>query len=245
MKAKEMSLGRSGHPSPTRLLLAEDDLNLGDVIRDLLEIKGYGVVLCRDGESSLDAFLKGTFDLCLIDIMLPKMDGFALARAIRKADRRVPLIFLTAKGMKEDRIEGFKAGGDDYITKPFHTEELLLRIEAVLRRTRDFAGEKPGEEEAVAAIGSCAFDYANRTLEIKGEKRSLTQKESDLLRLLARHRNEILERDAAMRVIWGNEGYFVARSMDVYISKLRKYLAGDPRVEIQNVHGRGFKLIVR
>ncbi len=244
MKGKKAAAGRAAGPAQIRLLLAEDDLNLGDVIRDLLEIKGYGVVLCRDGESSLDAFLKGAFDLCLIDIMLPKMDGFALARAIRKADRRVPLIFLTAKGMKEDRIEGFKAGGDDYITKPFHTEELLLRIEAVLRRTRDFAGDQP-REEAVASIGSYAFDYANRTLEIKGEKRSLTQKESDLLRLLARHRNEILERDAAMRVIWGNEGYFVARSMDVYISKLRKYLAGDPRVEIQNVHGRGFKLIVR
>ena len=244
MKGKDAVSGRSGAPSPTLILLAEDDLNLGEVIRDLLEIKGYGVALCRDGESSLTAFLKGTFDLCLIDIMLPRMDGFALARAIRKVNRRVPLIFLTAKSMKEDRVEGFKAGGDDYITKPFHTEELLLRIEAVLRRTRGVAG-RGAEEEAVLSIGDSRFDPGSRTLELRGDKRALTQKESDLLLLFAKHRNEVLERDTAMRAVWGAEGYFVARSMDVYISKLRKLLAGDPRVEIQNVHGRGFKLVVR
>jgi DNA-binding response OmpR family regulator len=243
MKGQRTALDPAAGSGPVRVLLVEDDLNLGEVIRDLLEIKGYRVVLTRDGESSLTAFLKGAFDLCLIDVMLPKMDGFDLARAIRKADRDVPLIFLTAKSMKEDKVEGFKAGGDDYVTKPFHTEELLLRIEAVLRRSRGEAGG--GGDDAVLSIGGFLFDPQARTLERRGDKRSLTQKESDLLLLFARHRNEVLERDTAMRAIWGAEGYFVSRSMDVYISKLRKLLAGDPGVEIRNVHGRGFKLVVR
>lgn len=243
MRGKKPAPGAAPGPVPVRILLVEDDVNLGEVIRDLLEMKGFRVVLRRDGESSLTAFLKGAFDLCLIDVMLPKMDGFALARAIRKTDAKVPLIFLTAKALKEDRIEGFKAGGDDYVTKPFHTEELLLRIEAVLRRTRGQAG--PGEDEAVLAIGGFRFDPAARTLELGGAKKALTQKEADLLLLFARHRNEVLERDTAMRAIWGAEGYFVSRSMDVYISKLRKLLAADPGVEIRNVHGRGFKLVVR
>lgn len=227
----------------SRILLVEDDLNLGEVIRDLLEMKGYDIVLCRDGETALRSFAKGSFDLCLIDVMLPKLDGFALARSIRTINRRVPLIFLTAKAMKEDRIEGFKSGGDDYITKPFDTEELLLRIEAVLRRTRDAAGGEAGEE--AVSIGGSTFDPRTRTLELRGEKRPLTQKESDLLVLFARHQNEVLERDTIMRVIWGTEGYLVSRSMDVYISRLRKLLAGDSRVELQNIHGRGFKLVVR
>lgn len=243
MNIKKPAPGTAAGSVPVRVLLVEDDLNLGEVIRDLLEMRGFRVVLGRDGESSLTAFLKGTFDLCLIDVMLPKMDGFALARAIRKTDAKVPLIFLTAKALKEDRIEGFKAGGDDYVTKPFHTEELLLRIEAVLRRTRGPAGT--GEEESVLAIGAFRFDPGARTLERGGTKQSLTQKEADLLLLFARHRNEVLERDTAMRAIWGAEGYFVSRSMDVYVSKLRKLLAADPGVEIRNVHGRGFKLVVR
>lgn len=243
MKGQKAAPGPAASPGPVCVLLVEDDLNLGEVIRDLLEIKGYRVVLTRDGESSLTTFLKGAFHLCLIDVMLPRMDGFALARAIRKSDREVPIIFLTAKAMKEDRVEGFKAGGDDYVTKPFHTEELLLRIEAVLRRSRGEASA--GGDDAVLSIGAFRFDPGSRTLELRGSKRSLTQKESDLLELFARHRNEVLERDTAMRVIWGAEGYFVSRSMDVYISKLRKLLSADPRVEIQNIHGRGFKLLVR
>jgi len=226
-----------------RILLVEDDLNLGEVIRDLLEMKGFEVVLFRDGETAARRFPKEPFDLGLIDVMLPVMDGFELARAIRKIDRRIPLIFLTAKAMKEDKIEGFKAGGDDYIVKPFHTEELILRIEAVLRRTRGFSKNEP--DAPAVSLGDYRFDPATRTLEFRGHPRILTQKESDLLQLLARHRNEIMERDAAMQAIWGMEGYFVSRSMDVYISKLRKHLAGDSRIEIQNIHGRGFKLIVR
>jgi len=228
-------------PSRTRILLVEDDPNLGEVIRDLLEIKGYAVVLSRDGEDALRTFSQGLFDLVLIDIMLPKMDGFALARAVRKVNRRIPLIFLTAKTMKDDRIEGFKAGGDDYVTKPFHSEELLLRIEAVLRRTRDSSGGGPNDP--VFTLGAYKFDPETRTLEGEGKTMILTQKESDLLQLLARHRGEVLDRDEAMRAVWGAEGYFVARSMDVYVSKLRKHLSGDPGVEIQNVHGRGFKLV--
>ena len=242
MMEKQKASVPSRDPSRSRILLVEDDRNLGDVLRDLLEIKGYAVTLSRDGEEALLAYGKEPFDLGLIDVMLPKMDGFALAKAIRKGNRRVPLIFLTAKAMKEDRIEGFKIGGDDYITKPFDTEELLLRIEAVLRRSRDAAGGGPNDP--VFAIGGYRFDPENRTLEFKGKKALLTQKESDLLQLFARHRDEILERDAVLNAIWGREGYFAARSMDVYISKLRKVLAGDPRIEIRNIHGRGFKLVV-
>jgi DNA-binding response OmpR family regulator len=243
MTARTPGVGRSRRASRVRILLAEDDLNLGEVIKDLLEIKGYDVVLCRDGAASFQAWRKGTFDLCLIDVMLPKMDGFALARAIREANRRIPLIFLTAKALKEDRVEGFKVGGDDYITKPFHTEELLLRIEAVLRRT-GLVSEN-GAGEAVVAIGRYTLDPQTRTLEFGKDKRTLTQKESDLLHLLAGHINRVLERGAALRVVWGAEGHFVARSMDVYISRLRKHLAADPRVEIQTVYGRGFRLVVR
>jgi len=243
MTAKRKSSVPLRDPARIRILLVEDDLNLGEVIRDLLEIKGYDVVLGRDGEAALQVFFKELFDLCLIDVMLPKMDGFALARAIRKVNRRVPLIFLTAKTMKEDRVEGFKVGGDDYITKPFHTEELLLRIEAVLRRTRD--SSSGGPNDPTFSIGEYRFDPGSRRLEFKGKRFTLTQKETDLLQLFARHRDEILERDTAMRAIWGAEGYFIARSMDVYISKLRKLLAGDSRIEIQNIHGRGFKLVVR
>jgi DNA-binding response OmpR family regulator len=230
-------------PSRSRILLVEDDRNLGDVIRDLLEMKGYDVVLARDGEEGLAIFSTETLDLCLIDIMLPRMDGLSLARAVRKAAPRLPLIFLTAKSLREDRIEGFRAGCDDYVTKPFDTEELLLRIEAVLRRARAAAGGGPSDP--VFAIGAFRFDAESRRLELKGKARLLTQKEADLLQMFARHRGEILERDAAMAAIWGRQGYFVSRSMDVYISRLRKYLAGDPRVEIRNIHGRGFKLVVR
>jgi two-component system, OmpR family, response regulator len=243
MTGKKTAPERSRAAFKTRILLVEDDANLGEVIKDLLEIKGHEVDLCRDGEAALRAFRTGSFDLCLIDIMLPKMDGFALARAVRETDRRVPLIFLTAKAMKEDRIEGFRIGGDDYVTKPFHTEELLLRIEAVLRRTRSPSGS--GEDEPVMSIGNYVFDPKTRTLELKGSRRNLTQKEADLLRVLAGNMNDVLDRDKVLRAVWGSEGYFVARSMDVYISKLRKHLADDPRVEIQNVHGRGFRLIVR
>jgi two-component system OmpR family response regulator len=243
MKTKSAGSAPPRRPTRGRILLVEDDVNLGEIIRDLLELKGFDLVLHRDGESAARAFLKEPFDLGLIDVMLPVMDGFELARTIRKVDSGIPLIFLTAKAMKEDRIEGFKAGGDDYIVKPFHTEELLLRIEAVLRRTRGLAEEPP--DEPVLSLGDFRFDPAKRALELRGEHRTLTQKESDLLQLLARHRNKVLERDMAMRVVWGGEGYFIARSMDVYISKLRKHLAGDPRIEILNVHGRGFKLVVR
>jgi two-component system OmpR family response regulator len=243
MKGNTAAAASSPRPSRGRILLVEDDLNLGEVIRDLLEIKGFDVVLLREGETAAREFSKGSFDLCLIDVMLPVMDGFALARSIRKAGSRVPLIFLTAKAMKEDRVEGFKAGGDDYIVKPFHTEELLLRIEAVLRRTRGFSENEP--DEAAVSLGDYRFDPATRRLELRGDRRTLTQKESDLLRLLARYQNRVLERETAMRAVWGTEGYFVARSMDVYISKLRKHLAGDPRLEIRNVHGRGYKLVIR
>lgn len=234
---------RPVEPGRIRILLVEDDPNLGEVVRDLLEIKGYEAELVRDGETAWRTFGREPFNLCLIDVMLPGMDGFALARAIRETDRHIPLIFLTAKAMKEDRVEGFKTGGDDYITKPFHTEELILRIEAVLRRT--MGRPESGMDDPVFTIGEYRFDPGRRTLEFQGQACRLSQKESDLLQLFARHPGRILDRGMAMRAVWGGEGYFIARSMDVYVSKLRKRLAGDPRIEIRNIHGRGFKLVVR
>ncbi|MBN1165235.1 MAG: response regulator transcription factor [Candidatus Krumholzibacteriota bacterium] len=233
----------------TRILLAEDDLNLGFVLQESLEREGYEVIRCADGIEAHQAFLEGHFDLCLLDVMMPRRDGFTLAREIRKTDRDTPLIFLTAKSLKDDRIEGFKAGGDDYLAKPFSMEELLLRVQAVLRRTGRHPGGRP--DKRTFEIGEYTFDYDRRSLTLsggarmKGSTRKLTDKENDLLLLLCLHLNETLDREAALGRIWGKQGYFTSRSMDVYISKLRKYLSGDARIEIVNVRGRGFRLVLR
>lgn len=221
-----------------KVFLVEDDESLAFVIQDNLEQQGFIVAGFPDGESALRAFYNSEFDLCILDVMLPKMDGFALAREIRKANKKVPIIFLTARAMKEDKIEGFKLGADDYITKPFSIEELELRIEVLLKRVY---GEQH-EEGQVYSIGSFTFDYRNLVLIKDGEKQSLTQKEGKLLRLLAIHPNEVLTREKALEVVWGEADYFSGRSMDVYISKLRKYLKADPSVSIENIHGVGFKL---
>jgi DNA-binding response OmpR family regulator len=228
---------------PARILLVEDDPNLGYVLQENLELKGYDVTRCADGEEGLEIYLKERFDLCLIDVMLPKKDGFTLAKDIRKTGQEVPIIFLTAKSLKEDRIEGFKVGGDDYVVKPFSMEELGLRIRAVLKRSTKSAPEI-GEVENFS-IGQYVFDYKRQTLGIGEKAVKLTSKESELLRLLCLHRNEVMEREVALRLIWGEDNYFNARSMDVFITKLRKYLGEDSSIEIKNVHGQGFRLLVK
>ncbi len=225
------------------ILLAEDDRNLGNLLREYLEAKGYETKLATNGKEAFNFFDKNKFDLCLLDVMMPIKDGFTLAREIRAADKNIPIVFLTAKSMKEDTIEGFAAGADDYITKPFSMEELLLRITAILRRVKNQTLKQSEQNEF--KIGKFKFNFSEQTLEMKGkEKINLTTKEADLLKLLCLNSNDVLDRNFALRTVWQNDSYFSARSMDVYISKLRKYLSEDAKVEILNIHGRGFKLII-
>lgn len=223
------------------ILLAEDDRNLGALLREYLEAKGYTTRLATNGKEAYELFNKEKFDLCLLDVMMPVKDGFALAREIRSADKNIPIVFLTAKSMKEDAIEGFTAGADDYITKPFSMEELLLRITAILRRVKNQTLMQ--SEQTEFQIGKYRFNYRDRILEINEKKINLTTKEADLLKLLCLNSNDVLDRHFALRTVWQNDSYFSARSMDVYIAKLRKHLKDDPKVEILNIHGRGFKLI--
>ena len=226
----------------TKIIVIEDDPNLGYILQESLELQGFEAVRCEDGEAGHSAFLNEKFDLCLIDVMLPKKDGFTLAREIREIDQNIPIIFLTAKSLKEDRIEGFKIGGDDYITKPFSIEELILRIQAVLKRSKN--SHSANHEQKKFVIGSYVFDYDRQVLSYQQKQQKLTHKESELLRLLCLNLNQILDREIALKQIWGDDSFFTGRSMDVYITKLRKYLSDDDRIEIMNVHGKGFKLIV-
>ncbi len=229
-------------PARHKVLLLEDDANLGLVLQEHLQMHGFDVSLCVDGEEGMEAFSKDRYDLCLVDIMMPRKDGFEFAREVRRRDQHTPLIFLTAKSLKEDRIEGFKIGCDDYVTKPFSVEELLLRIRAVLRRS---GGESLDQISRVEfKIGEFVFDSNRRLLSRAGKEQKLTIRESDLLRLLCLKLNRTLERQDALREIWGDDSYFSSRSMDVFVSKLRKYLKADKRVEIVAVHGRGFRLVV-
>ena len=223
-----------------RILLAEDDANLGSLLRNYLQAKEYETTLFVNGRAALERFSSGMFDLCILDIMMPEMDGLALAKAVRNADPAIPVIFLTAKNQEEDIIEGFKTGADDYITKPFSMEELLYRIEAIFRRT---SGPVETKSEELHQIGAYTFDSKGQHLIFKDQQISLTTKESELLLLLYRHRNEILERNYALKSIWIDDNYFNARSMDVYITRLRKYLKKDPEVKILNIHGKGYRLI--
>jgi DNA-binding response OmpR family regulator len=226
----------------SRVLLLEDDPNLGLLVQEHLQMNDYDVTLCVNGEEGNAALARGAYDLCLVDVMMPKKDGFTFARELREHDEHMPLIFLTAKSLKEDRIEGFRIGCDDYITKPFSVEELLLRIQAVLKRSR--GPSLRAETPTVFEIGEYSFD-SNRQLLMRGDKQQkLTPRETDLLRLLCLNMNEILPRDEALKKIWGDENYFHGRSMDVFISRLRKYFKDDDRVEIMGVHGKGFRLIV-
>lgn len=224
----------------TKILLAEDDINLGTLLRSYLSAKNYETELFVNGNLALNAFFSQAFSLCILDIMMPEMDGITLAREIRQTNPDMPIIFLTAKNQKEDIIEGFKSGADDYITKPFAMEELLYRIEAILRRTASSGATKKDDSYT---IGEYSFDPLKQMLVHKDQTLKLTTKESELLELLCRHGNEILERNFALKTIWIDDNYFNARSMDVYITRLRKYLMKDPSVKILNVHGRGYKLI--
>lgn len=224
------------------ILLVEDDPNLGTILQESLELQDFSVTLCEDGEAGLASFVKNNFDLCLVDVMLPKKDGFTLAQDIRTKDRDIPILFLTAKSMKEDRIHGFKIGADDYITKPFSMEELILRIQAVLKRVDKTI---TADERLEFLIGDFTYNSEDQILHHSKESQKLTFKEAELLRLLARQMNHLLPRETALQLIWGEDTFFNARSMDVYVSKLRKYLRHDPNVEIQNIHGQGFKLIVK
>lgn len=222
-----------------KILLCEDDENLGMLLREYLQAKGYDTELCVDGEAGYKAFLKDKYDLCVFDVMMPKKDGFSLAKDIRLSNQDVPIIFLTAKTLKEDIFEGFKIGADDYLTKPFSMEELTFRIEAILRRVRG----KKNRDRTFYKIGSFTFDTQKQLLTRGDTATKLTTKESELLNLLCAHANEILQRDFALKTIWIDDNYFNARSMDVYITKLRKHLKGDENVEIINIHGKGYKLI--
>jgi len=225
---------------PFSILLIEDDPNLGFILQEHLELHDYVVTRCADGEAGLQSFLQRPCDLCLIDVMLPKKDGFTLARDLRKISPAVPIIFLTAKSLKEDRLTGFKIGGDDYLTKPFSMEELVLRMQAVLRRSSMQPHAAPPRE--TFQIGRFVFDFDQQTLQLGEHTQKLTAKEAELLRLLCLHRNNTLARETALKAIWGEDNYFNARSMDVFVSKLRKYLRQDDSLEIRNVHGRGFQL---
>jgi DNA-binding response OmpR family regulator len=229
--------------SNAKVLLCEDDENFGDVLRSYLEMNDFDVQLEVDGAKGWNAFQNGTFDVCILDVMMPKKDGFTLAREIRKKDADIPIIFLTAKTMKEDILEGFKSGADDYITKPFSSEELLMRIRAILKRSSRKRDSKPNSKYT---FGDFTFNYPLRVLQYKEEEEEkLSPKEAQLLQLLAHKKNEVVERSFALEKIWGEDSYFTARSMDVFIAKLRKYLKVDENVEIVNIHGNGFQLLTK
>jgi len=225
----------------TKILLAEDDENLGSLLREYLQAKSFEAHWLSDGEKAYKSFEKNRYDICILDIMMPNKDGITLAREIRMIDPEMPIIFLTAKSMKEDVLEGFSVGADDYMTKPFSMEELIYRIEAILRRTQ---GSGQQNKQTEFDIGQFHFDANKQLLTLESNSVKLTTKESELLKLLCNNANNVLERNFALRSIWIDDNYFNARSMDVYITKLRKYLKDDPAVEILNIHGKGYKLIM-
>ena len=225
-----------------RILLAEDDKNLGTILKSYLEAKGYPTKLCVNGQEAYDMFTKEEFDFCIVDVMMPVKDGFSLAKDIREIDSKIPILFLTAKSLQQDKLKGFEVGADDYLTKPFNMDELLMRIQAILRR---ISGASPtGGKDNIYKIGGLTFDYNRQVLKSGDKEDKLTSKEAGLLKLLVEHANEVVDRSIALNRIWKDDSYFNARSMDVYITKLRKYLKSDPSIELINVHGVGFKLVI-
>jgi DNA-binding response OmpR family regulator len=230
-----------------KILLVEDDRNFGEVLLSYLEMQDYEVTLATDGEAGFKAFLQAEYDLCIFDVMMPKKDGFTLAQEVREVNKTVPIMFLTAKSMKDDVINGFKVGADDYITKPFNSEELLYRIHAILKRSNPNMNEKPNEKQKEFKIGKYTFEFPTRLLtnSINSDTEKLSPKEAQLLRLFCLYENEVLPRSIALTQIWGEDTYFTARSMDVFVTKLRKYLKADTAIEIVNIHGNGFQLLVR
>ncbi len=224
-----------------KLLVAEDDLNLGTILKAYLMQKGFTVCLATDGQAALDTYQKEEVDACILDIMMPVKDGFTVAKEIRRVDKRTPIIFLTAKSLEADKLKGFEIGADDYVTKPFSMDELLARVNATIRRS--FDDSKP--DKNLFTIGNLVFDYSHQTLVCGDEVRRLTMKECELLRMFAINFNQLVDRTSTLQKIWKDDSYFAARSMDVYITKLRKYLKMDPRVQIVNVHGVGFRLTIK
>ncbi|MBL0340086.1 MAG: response regulator transcription factor [Bacteroidetes bacterium] len=220
-----------------KILLAEDDPNLGVLLVDLLETEGFNVVLAKDGALALIAFKNHQFNLCLLDVMLPKTDGFAVAKSIRMEDKKVPVIFITAKSLKEDKLIGYGLGADDYITKPFDEEELLWKIKAVIRRMSDSNGT---DKTKIITLGKYQFDCTNQSLHINGKTKRITERECDILNYLSDHRNVVLKREEILKDLWGENDYFLGRSLDVFITKIRKYLKEDPNLSIENVFGVGF-----
>ena len=225
----------------TKILLVEDDPNLGLLLSEYLNAKGFDCTLKNNGQDGYDAFVKGEFDFLIFDVMMPIKDGFTLAKEIRGIDKNVPILFLTAKSLKEDTLKGFNVGADDYMTKPFSMEELIARINAILRRIP----QKEDSESGVYQLGKFTFDYNRQILKLGEKETKLTTKENELLKLLYKNKNGILERNDALKAVWGDDNYFNGRSMDVYIAKLRKHLKQDDSIEIINVHGKGFKLLVK
>jgi DNA-binding response OmpR family regulator len=219
------------------ILLAEDDLNLGVLLVDYLETEGFDVKLCKDGELALKAFQGNRFDLCLLDVMMPKMDGFSLAKEIRVKNKEVPIIFITARSLKEDKLKGYDLGADDYITKPFDEEELLWKIKAVIRRIPENKNESKTE---IILIGKYTFDFNNQLLTIGNKTKRITEKESEILNYLSAHRNNVIKREELLKDLWGENDYFFGRSLDVFITKIRKYLKDDPNLSIENIFGVGF-----
>ncbi|MEN8118297.1 MAG: response regulator transcription factor [Bacteroidota bacterium] len=223
------------------IFLVEDDLSFGAVLKSYLELNEYDVTWVDDGKLAMDEFRNGNYQICILDVMLPNIDGFSIGTEIRKIDKDVPMVFLTAKTLKEDILKGYNVGADDYITKPFDTEVLLYKIRAIIKRQ----SAQPVNEDTMFSLGTYEFDSKLRIITRKGVKQKLSPKEADLLKLLCQNKNELLSRETALRKIWGEDGYFTARSMDVFITKLRKYLVTDPNIEIKNIHGSGFLLEVR
>ncbi|WP_347838944.1 response regulator transcription factor [uncultured Draconibacterium sp.] len=220
------------------IFLVEDDLSFGAVLKSYLELNDFEVSWVDDGKFAFERFKSGVFQICILDVMLPNVDGFTIGRHIRQINQDIPIVFLTAKALKEDILKGYNVGADDYITKPFDTEVLLCKIQAIIKRQ----SVKPANAETLFIIGSYQFNYKLRSITRNHQKQKLSPKEADLLHLLCQHKNELLPRDTALRKIWGDDGYFTARSMDVFITKLRKYLKDDPAIEIKNIHGSGFLL---
>jgi DNA-binding response OmpR family regulator len=223
-----------------KILLAEDDTSLGTVLSTYLKAKSFDVTLCVDGEIAMKRFKEQLFDFIILDVMMPVKDGFTVAKEIRQVDQEIPILFLTAKSMKEDKLAGFEAGGDDYLTKPFAMEELLARINVILKRSY-----KEGKKETTFKVGDVEYDYLQQTIFIGGQKNKLTTKENELFYLLIKSQEEVLDRNEALKHVWGDDNYFNGRSMDVYITKLRKYLSSSNEVEIMNVHGKGFRLLIK
>ncbi|HIP37577.1 MAG TPA: response regulator transcription factor [Crocinitomix sp.] len=223
-----------------KILLAEDDSNLGMLLSTFLQAKGFEITLCVDGQIALDRFKEQVYDFVILDVMMPVKDGFTVANEIRETDQEIPILFLTAKSMQDDKLKGFTSGADDYMTKPFSMEELLARINAILKRT--YKGNK---KETHFTIGDVEFDYDAQKVIVNGVEAKLTTKENELFYLLVKNKGDVLDRNAALRHVWGDDNYFNGRSMDVYITKLRKHLKPSNKVEILNVHGKGFRLLVR